>query len=156
MYDRPSTQASEFGTIDPSESVIISGRTAEGWLGFDPGVAQAPNVGPFRLRWISPNTLVTLSGKCTTLPIMASVPPHACFIMAETDIPIRQTAQSTSPAVATMHFGDYIQATGRAGTGTNEWIKVSSPVGTLPAGTSGWISMTDVNFNGDCGQLPLQ
>ena len=31
--------------------VITEGRTADGWLGFDPGVAQAANVGIFRLRW---------------------------------------------------------------------------------------------------------
>lgn len=154
VYDRPSTSASVFGTIDPSESVVLGGRTADGWLGFDPGVAQAPNVGPFRLRWIAPSTAVTLSGSCAALPTVASVPPHTCFIMAQTDILIRQTAQGTSPAIARMHFGDYIEATGRTGKGPDVWIRVSSPAGTLPAGTSGWISLTDVNFNGDCDRLP--
>lgn len=154
VYDRPSLGAAVFGTIGPSERVVIGGRTADGWLGFDPGVAQAPNVGPFRLRWVAPTTPLTLAGTCRSLPMVAKIPPHLCFTMAQADMAIHKEAASTSPVVATMHFGDYIQVVARAGTSAKAWVQVESPLGTLPPGTKGWISLDDVNFNGDCDKLP--
>jgi len=41
--NRPDSTSSAFGTLEPGYSVDINVRTAGGWLGFDPGTAQAAN-----------------------------------------------------------------------------------------------------------------
>jgi len=61
-------------------------RTADGWLGFDPGIPQALNVGIFRLLWLDPAASAEFSGGCDQLPIVthpfaplcAAVPFHDC------------------------------------------------------------------------------
>lgn len=152
LYDRPSLQASVFGTFEVGESRALGGRTITGWLGFEPGVAQAPNVGPFRLRWFPPGAPVTLSGACNQLKLYPELPPQTCFTMAQADVPIYQAPNQSSPVVAHMGFGDYVEAVGQNMSGANIWVKVLSTNGTLPAGTTGWV--TDINFNGDCQSLP--
>ena len=154
-YQRPSEQAGVFGTVPVGEPQVLGGRTAEGWLGFDPGVAQAPNVGPFRLRWLAPTVPVTMSGDCVHVPVWPTLPPTTCFTMAQADVSIYQTAALTSPMVAQMSFGDYVEVVGRAGTSSSFWVKVRSPLGTLPMGTAGWLPGGDVNFNGTCDKLPM-
>ncbi len=154
-YMRPSAEASVFGTVPAGEVEVLGGRTAEGWLGFDPGVAQAPNVGPFRLRWLAPGSPVVLGGGCAHLPLWPTLPPRTCFTMAEAQVSVYQVPGLTSPAVTQMSFGDYLQVTARAVSGSQVWLRVQSPLGTLPAGTAGWLPQADVNFNGDCDRLPV-
>jgi len=43
--------ADEFGTASAGDQTLALARTNDGWLGFDPGVAQAGNEGRARLRW---------------------------------------------------------------------------------------------------------
>lgn len=69
LYNRPDMASTEFGTLSAGETAVMMGQTADGWLGFDPGVAQAANVGIFRLRWVAPDSDVTLSGGCAALTI---------------------------------------------------------------------------------------
>src|SRR5262245_59354462 len=52
IYTLPSAAATQFGTLGPGDTVEATARTADGFYGFEPGVAQAGNVGIFRLRWI--------------------------------------------------------------------------------------------------------
>lgn len=54
-YRESSPLAEVFGTADAGTSVMALARTKDGWLGFDPGVAQAGNVGRARLRWYLPD-----------------------------------------------------------------------------------------------------
>ncbi|HID50602.1 MAG TPA: hypothetical protein EYP41_01015, partial [Anaerolineae bacterium] len=44
-YRLPDSAADVFGVISTGESFEALARTAEGWVGFDPGVAQAGNIG---------------------------------------------------------------------------------------------------------------
>jgi hypothetical protein len=48
----PDDTSNVFGTVNSSETHEILARTEDGWVGFDPGVAQAPNVGLARHRWV--------------------------------------------------------------------------------------------------------
>ncbi|MGW8249945.1 MAG: hypothetical protein ACWGO1_04825, partial [Anaerolineales bacterium] len=54
IYSRPDTSAQVFSVQPAGLTVQPSARSASGWLGFDPAVAQAANIGPFRLRWLPP------------------------------------------------------------------------------------------------------
>jgi hypothetical protein len=62
VYERPHTTAAVFGAMVEGYRVQPQARTADGWWGFDPGVAQAANVGVFRLRWVQETASVRLEG----------------------------------------------------------------------------------------------
>jgi hypothetical protein len=151
LYNRPSKDAAVFGTITAADQNIVpAGETADGWIGFDPGVAQAPNVGPFRLRYIPPNSGITLIGKCSDLPVVPNIAPKQCFAMAQTDAPIFADTGASSTVVATMHSGDYIEAIGRKGKDPSYFVKVLSTQGSMASGTAGYVSIDNVNLNGTC------
>lgn len=53
VYRLPDATSTEWSTLAAGEVIPnVEARTADGWIGFDPGVAQAPNVGLYRLRWV--------------------------------------------------------------------------------------------------------
>jgi hypothetical protein len=54
---------------------LAQARTADGWIGFDPGIAQAGREGVSRLRWIQETDAVSLSGtQCNDLPTYGYTP----------------------------------------------------------------------------------
>jgi hypothetical protein len=68
-FRMPDVSSTVFGTIGPGETVEALARTSDGWLGFDPGIAQAGNVGLAHHRWFQLNA--TLSPSCITdLPLV--------------------------------------------------------------------------------------
>ena len=60
-YRLPDASSNVFGTMPAGDTFVILARTADGWLGFDPGVAQAANIGLARHRWILMNVLLSSS-----------------------------------------------------------------------------------------------
>ena len=48
--------------MSAGDTYDILARTAEGWVGFDPGVAQAGNIGLAHHRWVFIN--ITISPSC--------------------------------------------------------------------------------------------
>lgn len=58
----PDGTSSIFGTIGAGETFEALAWTAEGWIGFDPGIAQAGNIGLAHHRWVRLNA--TLSSSC--------------------------------------------------------------------------------------------
>lgn len=157
LYSRPTKDSQVFGTLASGESVTLGGKTADGWFGFDPGVAQAPNVGPFRLRYIAPGEKDTIVGNCSNLSVVVSLPANTCFMMAQTDISIYQDPKASSSVVTMMHFGDYIPAVGKTKGTADYWLKVDGTKdSTIQGGIIGWIASADINFNGpDCTKLPV-
>jgi hypothetical protein len=109
IYNRPSTAAGVFATVGPSFSAEItsrlSARTADGWLGFDPGIAQAANIGPFRLRWIAPGD-GTLTGECS-FPVVWGPPPGICFDMPMEDTNVYMNPDTSSPVAAVLHVREF-------------------------------------------------
>jgi hypothetical protein len=62
VYRLPDDTSALFGTIPSGETHTALAYTAEGWLGFDPGIAQAGNIGLAHHRWVQINA--TLSPSC--------------------------------------------------------------------------------------------
>lgn len=62
VYRLPDGSSDLFGTMSPGETYEALARTADGWVGFDPGVAQAGNIGLAHHRWIQLNA--SLSSSC--------------------------------------------------------------------------------------------
>lgn len=60
-YRLPENTSDVFGVIAPGESFEVLARTADGWVGFDPGIAQAGNIGLAHHRWVLLNAAVSPS-----------------------------------------------------------------------------------------------
>ncbi len=148
-YTRPSVQATKFGELSAGERVPVAGTT-DGWIGFEPGVAQAANVGPFRLRWVQKSDAIKLEGACNSLPVVASLPPTACFQMFMEATPILGAARVGAAIVANAKAGDYAQAIAAS----DQWLELDLNVGSLKQNQKGWIPRAEANFNGPCDQLP--
>jgi hypothetical protein len=153
VYQRPSPDGAVFGTLSAGDQVIAAGITEDGWIGFDPGVAQAANVGPFRLRWVQDeNDTFTLEGTCDDLPFVVGPPAGVCFTMAMSDVPVYAGADPSTEVIATMQSGDYAEVGGRS---ADNWIEVDLSMGSMELDLVGWIEGEMVNFNGPCDDLPI-
>ena len=64
-----------FGRMEAGEQHTARVVTSDGWLGFDPGVAQAGNTGIDRMRWFDPKLyssseqLINFDAPCDNLPV---------------------------------------------------------------------------------------
>ena len=153
VYQRPSPDGAVFATLPAGDQVIAAEITEDGWIGFDPGVAQAANVGPFRLRWVQDkNGTFTLEGTCDDLPIVVGPPAGVCFTMSMFDIPVYAGADPSAAVIATMRAGDYAEVKGR---NADNWMKVDLSVGSVELDVVGWIEGEMVNFNGPCDDPPI-
>lgn len=152
IYARPSLMADVFGTLTPDfPPVSITGRTPDGWLGFDPGVAQAANIGVFRLRWIPPGSPVTLAGDCASVPIEVWVPaPGVCYQMSMGPVEVHTSADPASAVSHTLDVAEFVAVTGRTPTG---WLFVNGDDGNVP-GVVGFIAEMEMNANGPCDSIP--
>jgi hypothetical protein len=131
--------------------VTILGLTADGWLGFDPGVAQAANIGVFRLRWIPPGAPITLSGDCASVPVEPWLPAAGvCYQMSMESVEVHAAADSSSAVLHTLDVGDFVAVAGRTPTG---WLFVDGDDGNVP-GVVGFIPEAAMNANGPCDSIP--
>jgi hypothetical protein len=62
IYRLPDDTSEVFSTLLEGETHEILAQTAEGWVGFDPGIAQAGNIGLAHHRWVQLNA--TISPSC--------------------------------------------------------------------------------------------
>jgi hypothetical protein len=61
IYRLPDSTSDVFGTMSAGETHEALARTAEGWVGFDPGFAQAGNIGLAHHRWFLTNASLSTS-----------------------------------------------------------------------------------------------
>ncbi|MGB3904735.1 MAG: hypothetical protein WBB22_07410, partial [Anaerolineae bacterium] len=165
VYARPpitdllSTTVELFGKMPAGTRVTVEGQTAHGWLGFDPGVAQAANVGVFRLRWLHPRDPVRLEGGCDAVPEVVGPVPEVCYTMPMEETRVYQSAGTASAVLVTMNWGDYAAVLGRIpdedGDGYPEWAKIDLSVGSVGHDQQGWVEGSTLNLNGErCSDLP--
>lgn len=149
VYTRPSVQADVFAPLSAAEFPIALGaKTADGWLGFEPGVAQAANIGVFRLRWVLAAE-VQVSGECQTLPEVVGPPPGVCFMMPMEDVAVYVQPNGAAEVVATLTVGQYA-AVNEINAG---WAKLDLGAGNSGLERSGWVREGALNVNGPCEGL---
>jgi hypothetical protein len=141
VFQRPSPTAGVFGEAAPGDTLRPVASAAGGWLGFDPAVAQAANVGPFRLRWVAPDGPFTLSGGCLALPVV-DAPAEGCYAMAGSPIALRAGPATDAAVVDSLPAGGFVPVVGRSG----DWARVR-----MIDGREAWVAPGDGNFNGPCG-----
>lgn len=152
-FNRPSLVSDQFGIISTGMKLIALVKTADNWYGFDPGVAQAGNVGAFRYRWVHAANTLSISPVCANLKILDKVPlPGICYVMSMGTTPVRQTPNTTSTLVYTFTLGDYAQALAKSGT----WIKINLAISNISGlSVPGWVSQDLVGLNGCSTPLPI-
>jgi hypothetical protein len=135
IYVLPSAAATVFGTLSPGETVEATAKTADGFYGFDPGVAQAGNVGLFRLRWILKTNDVTTTPGCAGIPTVVGPITGICYAMIDHDTPIYSSPDTTSALVTTLHRDDYEMITAHA----SGWFTLDLNVGSPSLGSLGYL-----------------
>jgi len=151
IYRRPSTAADVFSVQPAGFTQTFSARTSNGWLGFDPGVAQAANIGVFRLRWVAPNTQ-TLTGGCNRLPVVWGPPPGICFDMPMQITTVYAAPDTSSAVLATLQVGDFAAITGLNPGG--DWAYVDLGKGNTGSTVEGWVDSGSLNVSGPCDSQP--
>ncbi len=156
LYMRADEKSDVFGELADGDAVVLGGMTSDGWYGFDPAAAQAPNVGPFRLRWVKPGAPYVRTGGCEKLTVYPHLDPKGCYVMVETDAKLRAAPAADAAVVADLRYGDYAPAIGRtADVRSDFWVKVDAAGGSLKGSGTGWAPMDALNFNGPCDRLPV-
>ena len=140
LYTRPSVAAPRVGTLAPGDSVRASGR-APGFVGIDPGTAQAAAVGALRLRYAASDGPFALRGDCAVLPEGPRLDPVACYQMAQSAVRLHARPDTSAAVVATMPAQSLAEATDKTPTG---WLRVRLGSG----GPPGWVAPADVNVSG--------
>lgn len=151
-YTRPSLQADSFGQVAGAGFPIpVQAQTADGWLGFDPGVAQAANTGVFRNRWVLADQ-VQVEGACDAVPVVVGPPPGVCFTMPMDVTPVYTNPDKTSTVIISLAVDQYAAVLGRTNDG---WAKVDLSQGNSGNPQIGWVAQDTLNFNGPCDALPV-
>jgi hypothetical protein len=151
-YTRPSLQADPFGQVSGAGfPILVGASTADGWLGFDPGVAQAANTGVFRYRWVLA-AQVQVEGACDAVPLVQGPPPGICFTMPMDVTPVYTNPDNTSAVIVSLTVDQYAAVLGKT---NNGWAKLDLGVGNSGVDQMGWVPEETLNFNGPCEALPI-
>jgi hypothetical protein len=147
VYMRASAAADPFGTLGASQAIQATVKTADGFFGFDPGVAQAGNSGLFRMRWVLKTHDVTTSPGCASLPTATSPIAGICYAMIMTDTSIYSSPDAGSSVLVTLHLNDYAMVTASA----PGWYTLDLNVGTVNIENLGYLQDSNLGgFNGPC------
>ncbi|MGB2896729.1 MAG: hypothetical protein WBB65_11275 [Anaerolineales bacterium] len=151
-YYRPSLLAEPFSDLQLGMSLYATARTANGWIGFDPGYAQAANIGVFHHRWVQEGSTIDLHGDCDSLPIVVGPPPGICFNMFMTDAPLLAEPLPSADVLYLISPADYAMVIGKSADG---WLRIDLNVGNTGQNIAGWVEGINANFNGPCTDLSL-
>lgn len=151
IYSRPSAEADVFAEVGSGISQPLTARTEDGWLGFDPGVAQAANLGSFRLRWLWYGD-VRLGGACAQLPVVWAPQAGYCYDMPMDSVLVHAQPNAASSVLTTLEAGQFAAVMGLSDSG---WAEIDLELGNTGLVGTGWVDAQTLNLNGSaCSQLP--
>jgi len=146
IYTRPSLAAAVFAEVNAGFVTAITGRTVDGWVGFDPAIAQAANMGSFRLRW-APFDAAALSGDCASVPEFWAPLAGLCYTMPMEAVDVLAEPLLGSALLTTLEPGEFAAVLGIAEGG---WAQVYLSPGNTGLDGLGWIDAASLNVNGPC------
>ena len=149
-YNRPDSSAVVFGLLHAGDSLAVS-VTSDGWLGFDPGVAQAGNIGSFRYRWIPPSGTYALCGQPCLLPEVWAPEAGVVYAMFPEDTPLLASPEPDAQVLDSISAGSAAAVTLR----TAGWLEVNALTGPFPRDVTGWVDLSSVSVSGEIGSVPL-
>ncbi len=149
-FNRPDSASGVFGTLPAGSTVELLATTGSGWLGFDPGVAQAANVGSFRLRWLPPDAPVMRSSR-DTLPVVWGPSAGVSYAIVYEPTPLLVGPDSTASPVDTLPAGSAAALIGRL----SGWYLVDPSEGPQGEGGAGWMPGAPVSVSGPLDSVPV-
>jgi len=151
VFTRPDSSAMLMSSLTSRDKVAISGRTADGWLGFDPGVAQAANIGSFRLRWISADAQYVTDRELSSIPVVWGPQADITYAMIYETSPIYSEPDSNSAVVDSVPSSCAAAIASR----TDDWYLLDLSNGPLELDIEGWMESMDVSVSGNLDTIPL-
>ncbi|MCK5115665.1 MAG: hypothetical protein KAR44_03635 [Candidatus Aegiribacteria sp.] len=151
VFTRPDSSATFMSSLLPCDQVVISGRTVDGWLGFDPGVAQAANIGSFRLRWIAANAQYVTDGELSSVPVVWGPRAGIAYAMIYETSPLYSEPDSNSAVVDSVPSSCAAAIISR----TEDWYLLDLSNGLLELDSEGWIRAADVSVSGNLDSIPI-
>ncbi|MBN1434314.1 hypothetical protein JW921_06095 [Candidatus Fermentibacterales bacterium] len=152
VYMRPGEESDPFGLLSPGESVLLVAATHDGWLGLDPGVAQADNVGELRLRWIPPGSPVEASGSLDDLPFVWAPSPRATYCMCHDSLRLYEMPESSAVVFCTLSPGAIARVLGRIERG---WLLLGGGDANRGSFVQAWTPLAGVSINGLLDTVPV-
>jgi hypothetical protein len=155
IYRLPDFASSVFFTVGAGEFGEWSrpnARTADGWIGFDPGYAQAGNIGPFHNRWIPPDAPGTLSSGCANLPVQWGPMAGVCYATVFETTNIYAAPDASSAIAGRLHREDFAAVLGN--TAARHWTQVDLQPGNTGEAVTGWMAHSQLYFQSSCGSIP--
>jgi hypothetical protein len=151
VFQRPDSCAAVWSILAAFEGIVLSGRTVDGWLGFDPGVAQAGNIGSFRLRWISKDENFVIDGELDSISVVWGPGAGITYAMIYQDSPLFMEPDSLSMVIDSIPSGSAAGIISR----TENWYLLDLNESPLEDSIQGWISSLFVSVSGDPDTIPL-
>ena len=151
VFTRPDSSSLFMSSLAPGDQVVISGRTDDGWFGFDPGVAQAANIGSFRLRWIAADERYVTDGELSCVPVVWGPKAGITYAMIYETSPLYSEPDSLSAVVDSVPSSCAAAIISR----TEDWYLLDLREGSLGLDIEGWIESMDVSVSGDLDTIPL-
>ncbi|MDM7992197.1 MAG: hypothetical protein QUS11_02680 [Candidatus Fermentibacter sp.] len=140
---RPDAADGRWGVLALGESVEIGVTTRDGWLGFDPGVAQAGNSGSFRYRWIEPGWSYTTVGDPSMLEVVWGPSAGIRYAMTFEPVDIHSEPDPLSAVLGTLPGGSAAAIVSQEG----DWLRIDPSEGPAPDSPAGWISLTEASIS---------
>lgn len=141
---RPVAGSNKFGQLAVGDRVQLVARTADGWVGFNPGSAQAGNAGIFRLRWVRASEAFAPGDSCGRLPLVQN-PPLGCLLMAPVAVAVYQQPTAGATQLSTIPPGSYARVV-KTSVGPRQWVEIAVPGSPTP----GYVAPADANLSGNC------
>lgn len=151
VFQRPDSCATVWSMLAAFETVVLSGRTDDGWLGFDPGVAQAANIGSFRLRWISEGENFVIEGELDSVSVVWGPGAGITYAMIYQDSPMFVEPDSLSVIIDSIPSGSAAGIILR----TEDWYLLDLNESPLDDSIQGWIQSLSVSVSGNPNTIPL-
>ena len=151
VFTRPDSSASFMIRLAPGDQVVVTGRTVDGWLGFDPGVAQAANIGSFRLRWIAGDARYFTDGELSCVPVVWGPQTGITYAMIYESSPLYSEPDCHSAIADSVPSSCAAAIVSR----TEDWYLLDLSIGPLELDIEGWIESMDVSVNGNLDSIPI-
>ena len=143
VRSRPDAADGRWGVLAPGDSAVIEVTTRDGWLGFDPGVAQAGNSGSFRYRWIEPGWSYTLIGDPSMLEVVWGPRAGIRYAMTFEPVDVHSEPDLLSAVIGTLPGGSAAAIVSQEG----DWLRIDPSEGPAPDSPAGWISLTEASIS---------
>lgn len=151
VFERPDAESKKWHELSPGESVVIVGKTADGWLGYDPADPMTENLGALRIRWIAPNGKYILQGDSSYLSEIWHPQIQFTYAITSVETYLLENPKANADELLVLPSGTVAAITRMDG----EWFEIDLGEGTSALDGTGWVKSSDCELFGDMSVVPM-